>query len=254
MSLPAGGCDRGVCSSIADVPSPRTRRHTWRATANGATWRRAGCVRSRRAPRGCRPGCGGGWARLGPRRGGGRGDGLVADPRVIVARGGASWRPRACARGRRAERHGGAVYVLVGGRAGPRALVGRRELDPGAAGLEQAQQAVERAVIERHRGHEAADVVDHEVGRAGAAAWSRARAARGRSSCNCTCQPKGCTRAAISSRSSLITGAAGGIGEATARVCASLGAEVLLVDRRRAEPLAQQLRQGGAEAAALLAT
>ena len=50
----------------------------------------------------------------------------------------------------------------------------------------------------------------------------------------------------------LITGAAGGIGATTAQVCASLGAEVLLVDRRATGPLAQQLRQGGAKAAAFV--
>jgi NAD(P)-dependent dehydrogenase (short-subunit alcohol dehydrogenase family) len=50
----------------------------------------------------------------------------------------------------------------------------------------------------------------------------------------------------------MITGAAGGIGAATARACATLGAELVLVDRRRAEPLAEQLREGGATAAALV--
>jgi NAD(P)-dependent dehydrogenase (short-subunit alcohol dehydrogenase family) len=50
----------------------------------------------------------------------------------------------------------------------------------------------------------------------------------------------------------LITGAAGGIGAMTAQVCASLGAELLLVDRRRTAPLAQQLRQAGAKAAAFV--
>jgi 3-oxoacyl-[acyl-carrier protein] reductase len=54
----------------------------------------------------------------------------------------------------------------------------------------------------------------------------------------------------LSGQRILITGAAGGIGEATARVCASLGAGLLLVDRRPTEPLARQLRQGGAEAVA----
>ena len=48
----------------------------------------------------------------------------------------------------------------------------------------------------------------------------------------------------------LITGAAGGIGAMTARVCASLGAAVLLVDQRPTDPLAQELREGGAEARA----
>jgi NAD(P)-dependent dehydrogenase (short-subunit alcohol dehydrogenase family) len=50
----------------------------------------------------------------------------------------------------------------------------------------------------------------------------------------------------------LITGAAGGIGAATARACASLGAELLLVDRRAGEPLAHELRKRGAKAAAFV--
>jgi NAD(P)-dependent dehydrogenase (short-subunit alcohol dehydrogenase family) len=48
----------------------------------------------------------------------------------------------------------------------------------------------------------------------------------------------------------LITGAAGGIGEMTAQVCASLGAALLLVDQRPTERLAQQLREAGSEARA----
>jgi len=48
----------------------------------------------------------------------------------------------------------------------------------------------------------------------------------------------------------LITGAAGGIGEMTAQVCASLGAALLLVDQRPTERLAQQLRKAGSEARA----
>ena len=36
----------------------------------------------------------------------------------------------------------------------------------------------------------------------------------------------------LSGQRILITGAAGGIGEATARVCAALGAALLLVDQR----------------------
>jgi NAD(P)-dependent dehydrogenase (short-subunit alcohol dehydrogenase family) len=54
----------------------------------------------------------------------------------------------------------------------------------------------------------------------------------------------------LSGQRILITGAAGGIGAATARVCASLGAGLVLVDRRPTEPLAAQLRAGGAAAAA----
>lgn len=46
----------------------------------------------------------------------------------------------------------------------------------------------------------------------------------------------------------LITGAAGGIGECTARVCAALGAELLLVDQRPSERLADALRGEGATA------
>jgi NAD(P)-dependent dehydrogenase (short-subunit alcohol dehydrogenase family) len=48
----------------------------------------------------------------------------------------------------------------------------------------------------------------------------------------------------------LITGAAGGIGAMTARVCAALGAAVLLVDQRPADPLAKELRAAGSEARA----
>jgi 3-oxoacyl-[acyl-carrier protein] reductase len=43
----------------------------------------------------------------------------------------------------------------------------------------------------------------------------------------------------------LIVGAAGGIGSATARVCASLGAELALVDRHAPEALAGELRSQG---------
>jgi NAD(P)-dependent dehydrogenase (short-subunit alcohol dehydrogenase family) len=50
----------------------------------------------------------------------------------------------------------------------------------------------------------------------------------------------------------LITGAAGGIGASTARVCTSLGAAVVLVDRVPAEALAVELRGSGAVATAHL--
>jgi NAD(P)-dependent dehydrogenase (short-subunit alcohol dehydrogenase family) len=55
----------------------------------------------------------------------------------------------------------------------------------------------------------------------------------------------------LSGQRILITGAAGGIGEMTARVCGSLGATLLLVDQRPTERLAQQLREAGSEARAL---
>ena len=50
----------------------------------------------------------------------------------------------------------------------------------------------------------------------------------------------------------LITGAAGGIGATTARVCAALGAELLLVDRHQTESLAQELRESGVKAEPLV--
>jgi NAD(P)-dependent dehydrogenase (short-subunit alcohol dehydrogenase family) len=56
----------------------------------------------------------------------------------------------------------------------------------------------------------------------------------------------------LSGQRILITGAAGGIGEATARVCAALSAELLLVDRRATEPLAQELRENSVRAEALV--
>jgi NAD(P)-dependent dehydrogenase (short-subunit alcohol dehydrogenase family) len=54
----------------------------------------------------------------------------------------------------------------------------------------------------------------------------------------------------LSGQRVLITGAAGGIGEMTAGVCASLGAALLLVDQRPTERLARQLREAGGEAQA----
>jgi NAD(P)-dependent dehydrogenase (short-subunit alcohol dehydrogenase family) len=54
----------------------------------------------------------------------------------------------------------------------------------------------------------------------------------------------------LTGRRVLITGAAGGIGAATARVCASLAAALLLVDQRPTERLAEELRAAGAAAQA----
>ena len=49
----------------------------------------------------------------------------------------------------------------------------------------------------------------------------------------------------LSGQRILITGAAGGIGAATARVCASIGAALLLVDQRPSDDLARQLNEAG---------
>lgn len=49
----------------------------------------------------------------------------------------------------------------------------------------------------------------------------------------------------------MVTGAAGGIGGATARVCASLGAELILVDRYSTDTLAKELTASGAKAASI---
>ena len=54
----------------------------------------------------------------------------------------------------------------------------------------------------------------------------------------------------LSGQRILITGAAGGIGAATAHVCASLGAALLLVDQRPSDGLAQELREAGGDAQA----
>jgi NAD(P)-dependent dehydrogenase (short-subunit alcohol dehydrogenase family) len=54
----------------------------------------------------------------------------------------------------------------------------------------------------------------------------------------------------LSGQRILITGAAGGIGERTARVCAALGAALLLVDQRPSDGLAQELREAGSDAQA----
>lgn len=56
---------------------------------------------------------------------------------------------------------------------------------------------------------------------------------------------------ALNGQRILITGAAGGIGAATARVCAALGARLLLADRTPPQALADELRAGGADAVAL---
>jgi 3-oxoacyl-[acyl-carrier protein] reductase len=51
----------------------------------------------------------------------------------------------------------------------------------------------------------------------------------------------------------LLTGAAGGIGSATARVCASLGAELILVDRHSSEALARELSANGTKTTSITA-
>jgi NAD(P)-dependent dehydrogenase (short-subunit alcohol dehydrogenase family) len=51
----------------------------------------------------------------------------------------------------------------------------------------------------------------------------------------------------------LVTGGARGIGAATARICASLGAEMILVDLEGGEDVARELRSGGATARAFTA-
>ncbi|MCK9550915.1 SDR family NAD(P)-dependent oxidoreductase [Aquamicrobium lusatiense] len=55
----------------------------------------------------------------------------------------------------------------------------------------------------------------------------------------------------LDGRRILITGAAGGIGWATARVCCELGAQVLLTDRSSCEPKVQALRAEGHQASAM---
>lgn len=49
----------------------------------------------------------------------------------------------------------------------------------------------------------------------------------------------------LESKRVLITGAAGGIGSATARACAAMGASLLLTDLRDDIPVAEELRRGG---------
>lgn len=57
----------------------------------------------------------------------------------------------------------------------------------------------------------------------------------------------------LTERRILITGAAEGIGAATAKVCAKLGAELLLVDIRDADKVASEIRETGGKAAAFVA-
>jgi NAD(P)-dependent dehydrogenase (short-subunit alcohol dehydrogenase family) len=52
----------------------------------------------------------------------------------------------------------------------------------------------------------------------------------------------------LSARRILITGAAEGIGAATAQVCASLGAEIMLIDIKDSAALAETIRSGGGKA------
>ncbi len=52
----------------------------------------------------------------------------------------------------------------------------------------------------------------------------------------------------LGGRRVLITGAAAGIGAATARVCARLGAAVVLVDRERSDGLAKEIQESGGTA------
>jgi NAD(P)-dependent dehydrogenase (short-subunit alcohol dehydrogenase family) len=57
----------------------------------------------------------------------------------------------------------------------------------------------------------------------------------------------------LSGRRILITGAAEGIGAATAEICASLGAEILLVDIKDSTALAETIRGAGGKAQSLIA-
>lgn len=57
----------------------------------------------------------------------------------------------------------------------------------------------------------------------------------------------------LSERRILITGAAAGIGAATAAICARLGAEVLLVDLAGSETIAEAIRSDGGRAASFVA-
>lgn len=62
--------------------------------------------------------------------------------------------------------------------------------------------------------------------------------------------PLGSTPFALKGKRVLITGAAGGIGSATARACAKLGAELVLTDIRDCSALAEELAPVGAGASA----
>ena len=57
----------------------------------------------------------------------------------------------------------------------------------------------------------------------------------------------------LTGRRILITGAAEGIGAAAARVCASLGAQLVLLDIKNGEPLAEAIRREGGSALAATA-
>jgi NAD(P)-dependent dehydrogenase (short-subunit alcohol dehydrogenase family) len=57
----------------------------------------------------------------------------------------------------------------------------------------------------------------------------------------------------LSGRRILVTGAGDGIGAATAKVCAKLGAELFLVDIQSAENVADQIREMGGKATSIIA-
>ncbi|WP_334160491.1 SDR family NAD(P)-dependent oxidoreductase, partial [Achromobacter insolitus] len=56
---------------------------------------------------------------------------------------------------------------------------------------------------------------------------------------------------ALEGKTILITGAAGGIGQATAEVCAEQGASLVLADREAPQELAERLARDGAQARAI---